>query len=363
MTQRERQILQWIAANPMISQEALAEKAGITRSSVAVHISNLMKKGYIAGKGYVLSGEEYAVVAGGVNIDIGGHSAAALRPRDSNPGRVTVSLGGVGRNIAHNLRLLGADVRLLTALGDDVNAQRVIDSCRGLRIDISRVLHVPGSNTSTYLFINGADGDMALALSDMEICEKLTPEYFEKNLPLLNHARLVVVDTNLPEASLAYLAECCTAPLFADPVSTTKAEKLRPILGRLHTLKPNRLEAELLSGVAITDERSLRRAAEKLLETGLNRVFISLGEKGLLAADGQTQIVQPCCPAEMRNATGAGDAAMAALAWAFMNGQDLAESARAACAAAAIAAEGAETINPEMSADAVYQKMDHQNKM
>ena len=54
MTQRERQILQWIEENPMISQEELAQKAGISRSSIAVHISNLMKKGYIAGKGYVL---------------------------------------------------------------------------------------------------------------------------------------------------------------------------------------------------------------------------------------------------------------------------------------------------------------------
>ena len=50
MTQRERQILQWIEENPMISQEELAQKAGISRSSIAVHISNLMKKGYIAGK-------------------------------------------------------------------------------------------------------------------------------------------------------------------------------------------------------------------------------------------------------------------------------------------------------------------------
>ena len=50
MTQRERELLNWIAENPLISQQELAEKAGITRSSVAVHISNLMKKGYIAGK-------------------------------------------------------------------------------------------------------------------------------------------------------------------------------------------------------------------------------------------------------------------------------------------------------------------------
>lgn len=54
MTQREQQILDWITEDPMISQEALAERAGITRSSVAVHISNLMKKGHIVGRGYIL---------------------------------------------------------------------------------------------------------------------------------------------------------------------------------------------------------------------------------------------------------------------------------------------------------------------
>ena len=72
MTQRERQILQLIEENPMISQEELAQKMGISRSSAAVHISNLMKKGYIAGKGYVLRSGTYVAVVGGVNIDIGG---------------------------------------------------------------------------------------------------------------------------------------------------------------------------------------------------------------------------------------------------------------------------------------------------
>ena len=67
MTQRERQILNWIEENPLISQQELAEKAGITRSSVAVHISNLMKKGHIAGKGYVLRNASYAAVVGAVH--------------------------------------------------------------------------------------------------------------------------------------------------------------------------------------------------------------------------------------------------------------------------------------------------------
>ena len=128
MTQRERQVLSLIESNPMISQQELADQLQITRSSVAVHISNLLKKGYIAGKGYVLSTGSYAVVVGGVNVDIGGRSSAAIVDADSNPGTVRVSLGGVGRNIAHNMALMGVDVRMLTAYGDDLYGQKVAAS-------------------------------------------------------------------------------------------------------------------------------------------------------------------------------------------------------------------------------------------
>ena len=149
MTQRERQILQLIEDNPMIQQTEIAEKLGITRSSVAVHISNLIKKGYIAGKGYVLRSGSYAVVVGGVNVDIGGRSFAPLVASDSNPGTVSVSLGGVGRNIAHNLALLGVDVRMLTAYGDDNHGHQVASSCSALGIDLTHALKVPGGTTST----------------------------------------------------------------------------------------------------------------------------------------------------------------------------------------------------------------------
>ena len=360
MTQRERQIMQWIEADPMISQERLAEMAGITRSSVAVHISNLMKKGYIAGKGYVLRSGTYAVVVGGVNMDIGGRSFAPLVAKDSNPGKVRMSLGGVGRNIAHNMSLLGVDVRFLTAFGDDLYAQRIAASCGELGIDISHALTVPGGATPTSLFLNDCDGALALAVSDMEICERITPAYLAANLPLLNNAQLVVTDTNIPAESLRYLTEHCTAPIFADPVSTAKAAKLKPILGRLHTLKPNRIEAELLSGVKITDDESLRLAAQTLLDTGLHRVFISLGTDGVLAADRKEMRLVPCCEATMRNATGAGDAFMAALAWAYLEGTDLESTAACAAAAAAIAIESFETINPALSASAVRARIANQ---
>ena len=354
MTQREAQILQWIQENPMISQQELADKAGITRSSAAVHISNLMKKGYIAGKGYIIRTAPYAVVVGGVNLDIGGTPFAPLVGQDSNPGRVRTSLGGVGRNIAHNMALLGLDVRLITALGDDLNAQKITTSCIELGIDLAPSLQVPGGTTSTYLFLTNEKGDMALAVSDMEIYDHLTPRYLSTKEQLLNNARLVVCDTNIPAETLQWIAENCRAPVFVDPVSTAKAGKVKPVLGKLHTLKPNRIEAELLSGVAITDDKSLSAAADALLATGLHRVFISLGGEGVYAADhlgGRIKV--PCGPARMVNTTGCGDAFMAALAWGWLEGLGLEEAARAGLAASAIAMEGAETINPALNACAV----------
>jgi len=357
MTQRERQILKWIEENPLISQQELADKAGITRSSVGVHISNLMKKGHIVGKGYIVHTAPYAVVVGGVNIDIGGRPHGALVQADSNPGRVRMSLGGVGRNIAHNMSLLGLDVRLLTAFGDDPNAQRIAASCGELGIDISQCLTVPGGHTSTYLFIADQGGDMSVAVSDMEIYRHVTPAFLAGRARLLQNAQLVVVDTNIPEASIAWLCDNLNVPIFADPVSTAKAAKLKPVLGSLHTLKPNRLEAEFLSGVPIHDEAGLNAAADALLSTGLRRVFISLGGDGIFAADHSGRIHVPCCRGEMVNTTGCGDAGMAAIAWAYLEGTDLQGTALAALAAGAIAMESAETINPAMSAQALAERM------
>ncbi len=357
MTQRERQVLQLIEANPMISQQELAQLLGITRSSVAVHISNLTKKGHIAGKGYVLRSGSYAVVVGGINVDICGRSLGNLVEKDSNPGTVSLSMGGVGRNIAHNMALLGVQVYLLTAYGDDGNGNQAAASCSQTGIDLSHALKVPGGSTSTYLYIADKEGEMALAVSDMEICKKITPQYLAANLSLLQNAQVVVADTNIPQESLQYLAENCTAPLFCDPVSTVKAEKLRPILHKIHTLKPNRLEAELLSGVKIQSPEDMEKAAKKLLSMGVHRVFLSAGADGVYAAMGDTGLWQKNLPGQTVSTTGCGDAFMGALVWAYLEGTDLAGSALAGAAAGAVAMEARETINPAMSAGYLQTKM------
>ena len=112
LTEREQQILGWIRANPSISQQEIADRAGISRSSVSVHISNLTKKGAILGRQYVLSDNPYVVIVGATNMDVVGKPGGILTPRDVTPGTIVVSPGGTARNVAHNLTLLGTSTKL-----------------------------------------------------------------------------------------------------------------------------------------------------------------------------------------------------------------------------------------------------------
>lgn len=291
---------------------------------------------------------EFIAVAGGANIDIGGKSYKTVIPHDSNPGTVKISLGGVGRNVAHNLSLLGVPVRLFTVIGNDMNGERIIQSCRTLGID----LHAPRLDevsTSTYLYVADADGDMACAISDMEICDYLTPAHFAPELDLINSAKALVMDTNLPEETIRYLAEHVTVPVFVDTVSVTKAKRIRGVLGHLHTIKPNRLEAELLTGIRVETKEDAHRAADRLLEQGVTQAFVSLGTDGVLAACAKDKVFIPSLKSETVSLTGAGDAFTAGLVYAYYNDMDFAEAGRVASAAAAIAIESMETINERMS--------------
>ncbi|MCD8105054.1 MAG: carbohydrate kinase family protein [Lachnospiraceae bacterium] len=305
-------------------------------------------------KGMPVSPKLRIMVIGAVNVDICAKPFRPLVGADSNPGRVTVSMGGVGRNIAHNLRLLGQPVSLITVFGDDSNGERIRRDLEHLGIDISSSFTEAHRATSSYVFITDEKGEMQLAISDMAICERMTPQIMEERLDVMNQSCLCVIDANLPADTIHFLAEHVTVPLFADPVSTAKLHKLQPVLSHLHTLKPNRLEAEMLTGVRIRDEASLHEAAAFLLHTGVQRVFITLGDKGVLCADQEQQQLLPPLVADVKSTTGGGDCFLAALAYAYRMGFSLEESGSLALAAGAICAEGEQTINEQLSARLVH---------
>lgn len=297
-------------------------------------------------------GEKFVAVVGAVNVDIFGRSLEPLIARDSNPGELHISMGGVGRNISHNLRLLDVNVQMLTAIGRDGWGSQIEQSCNKLGIGLERAIHVEGERTSTYLCITGPDGDLALGLSDMDIVSHIDPAAVEKNLDMLNRAELVVFDGNLSCETIECITSKVTAPLFADPVSVTKARKIKPFLSRIHTLKPNSLEAEELTG-----ESDPEAAAGELVQLGVKRVFVSDGAGGIVAAHGLDIYRVPCFETRLVNATGGGDAAMAAICRAFLDNMDMVSAARYALAAGSMAVEYIETINPNISHEALLRKI------
>ncbi len=298
----------------------------------------------------------YIAVVGAVNIDIGGHSFKPLIDKDSNPGKVSYSFGGVGRNIAHNISLLGGNVKFITAMGDDIYAHQIKEHCSKIGIDLSNSIVVPGETTSTYLFITGPDGDMALAISDMDIANYITPEFLKERLDVLNNAAAVVFDTNLTPEAIQFIAENCTAPLAVDPVSVSKAYKIKPVLKHLTIFKPNIIEAEFVSGVKITDDDSMKEAAAKIYEAGVKHVYMTLGDKGTYYKGVDGEFFIPAIDADVINTTGAGDAFCATIVYSFVNGIRPEQAAAFGAAASAMAIETKETINESLNFDTIKKR-------
>lgn len=285
-------------------------------------------------------------VVGGANTDICGRPAQALVRHDSAPGQVSVRHGGVGRNIACDLARLGLRTRFVTALGDDGFGASVREGCRSCGVDMSLTRIVPGARSPVYLYLSDEKGEMDAAVSDMEVMAALTPAYLRAHLGELDESDAVVLDGNLPEETIAFLCEKLRAPIVADPVSTAKAPRFASVLGRLAAIKPNLLEARALTG-----KQNPEDCADALLRSGVGSVFLSLGAKGLLAASGEERVLLPCEKTELVSATGAGDAATAAIVWATVRGLGLAAAARAAVMAGAIAAASEEASPPLLRAE------------
>lgn len=302
--------------------------------------------------------DPYVVVIGGANMDIAGKPVGPLVARDSNIGTVSLSAGGVGRNIAHNLTLLGNRVKFVSAFGADAYGRQILDSCSQLGIDAHDSIIVRDGQTSTYLYITRPDGEMELAVNDMRIYRHITPELIARRAHLLAESALVVVDANLPEAAIEAICRGGARPVFAEPVSCAKAHRLKGVLDAIHTITPNWQEAEVLTGRSVdpNDPDSLMAAAEVLLRAGVRQVIITLGEAGCFFTDGSAARTLPALPVHMVNGNGAGDALLSGFATGFVRGFSLEASVRLGMAAASITLETTLTNSPALSFEAIRKR-------
>lgn len=349
LTNREKQILEIIKKDPLLSQDEIAKKVGISRSSVAVHITNLTKKGYIIGRGYVLSVRDYVTVIGAANVDIQGFSEEKIIYKDSNPGKIEICLGGVSRNIAENLVKLDIETKLVTATGGDLNSQRLIKECINAGIDMSHTLVLENMNASIYLAIMDDDGEMVLGLSDMSVLDKMTPDFIKSKSYILGNSRAIVIDAALPKDVIEYiLLNFKDKKVFLDPVSVKKSRSVKDLIGKFHTIKLNKLEAQYLSNMVIETKKDLKDCADYFIEEGVKQVFITLGERGVFYSNGDYHNLLKAPRINVQNATGAGDAFMAAIVYCVLKDFNIDYTAKFATSASILTLQSEKTVSDIM---------------
>lgn len=357
MTPREREIMELIRKNPSISQQQLADMLSITRSSVAVHINNLSNQGYILGRGYILRDEPYLVAIGGSNVDIFGYVNNPIIQGDSNPGTIKQSTGGVARNIAENISRLNYRVSLISAIGNDHRGQIILDELNELGIDTENILSLPHDRTSVYFAIINNKGDMEVALNDMEIVDKITPDIIYKKRKIIENAEGTIVDTNISEETIEYILNNIEQKYYVDAVSVTKAYKIKNKLNKIYFLKANKLEAEILSDIKINNIEDAVFAAKKLISSGLKSIVITMGEDGAVYVDRKNTEFVKSDPLEIVNATGAGDAFMAAYVHSDVNNMKIKDRLKFATAASRIALKSERTNSEKLSIENIEEEM------
>lgn len=291
----------------------------------------------------------YVTVIGGVNMDISAALTAPFVPADSVPGRVTMGCGGVARNIAHNLRLMGHEVKFVSLFGGETFGEMCWRECQAVGLDLTLSERLAGERNGLYLCVNDQTGDMIAAVADTDIVDHITPAFLEPRMEAINASAAVVADTNISAESLCYLIDHCTrAPLFVDTVSTAKASKVNKALQQsqlrhLHGLKLNLLEAQ-----TVTHCDTARAAAEQLTAMGVEEVYITLGSDGVYCSNGTHHEHFKAIPTRVINTTGAGDAFIAGIVHATIGQVPFPDRAQTGLKAAHATLLSPQTVNPEI---------------
>ena len=293
--------------------------------------------------------DRYITVIGGVNMDISAALTAPFVPADSVPGQVTLGCGGVARNIAHNLRLMGHHVKFVSAFGGETFGEMCWRECQAIGLDLSLSERCEGMRNGLYLCVNDLTGDMIAAVADTDIIGRITPAFIEARITDINRSALVVADTNISSDTLLYLIEHCTAPLFVDAVSTAKATRVIEALRqsqarRLHALKLNQQEAQ-----AVTHCDTAKAAAEHLTAMGVDEVYITLGSEGVYCSDGTSHEHFKSIPTRVINTTGAGDAFIAGVAHAQLCQTPFPDCTLTGLKAAHATLLSLQTVNPDIN--------------
>lgn len=358
LSEKEQRVLAVLKQNPFISQQQVAEQLNMPRSTVANVIAQLVEKQWLLGRAYIINEQPRVCCIGAMNSDRKCSIIGSYMPKTSNPVRSQMSVGGVARNIAENLGRLGEQVHLVSIVGADHEGQWLKQQTQPY-VSLQAVTQLSEATTSSYTAILDAAGDMQLALADMSICDRMDLSWIIQHKGLLQSAKLLVLDLNVPLETAAFvidLAKNHRIDLVVVPVSAPKMNRLPQALDGVTWLIVNQDESEAFFNTTVTDDRSLQQIAQRWIDVGVANVLITRGRKASCYANnqGQSFFVMPPTAPQVVDVTGAGDAFAAGLIFGQLQQADIKHSIELAMANAYHTIQVPQTVRLDLTKDILY---------
>ena len=278
------------------------------------------------------------VVVGSSNTDLVIKTERIPEPGETVlGGRFMMAAGGKGANQAVAAQRLGADVTFVACVGDDLFGKDAVEGYRKEGMNISHVSvkeGVPSGVAS--IFVDAAAENVIVVAPGAN--SELGREEIDAAETEISQADFVLMQLETPMETVEYAAAKAYAAGTKTVLNPAPAAKLSDsLLEKLWLITPNRTEAQLLTGLPVTNETEAQAAAEALAAKGVKNVVITLGSKGAYILSEGFRGTVPANPVKAVDTTAAGDTFNGALCVALSEGRTLREACIFAAKASAIA--------------------------
>lgn len=251
-------------------------------------------------------------------------------------GKFSMAAGGKGANQAVAAARAGGEVALIARVGQDMFANEAISGFRNDGIDTSclvRDSQAPSGVAEIFVAENGENSIAVASGANMNLSE----EDIRKAENVITKATIVLMQLEIPLDSVIFAARTACQAGKKVILNPAPAQPLPDDLYKnISVITPNESEAELLTGINVTDEKSAGKASKVLLEKGAGAVIVTLGAKGSFVMNREWHALIPGYPVKAVDTTAAGDVFSGVLAVGLGEGRSLKEAVRFATAAAAL---------------------------